>query len=168
MKPALIVLDIQNIWLEQKPALKKSVDERMNVINSAIALFRKTKHPIVVVSHEDREMGVVPGTREFEVYSAVAVDKKDHRITKQYPNSFGKTGLEALLRSLGCDSILLVGLSASECVLGTYFGAWDWNIHPYILKGGVASHNVDHIRAAEDICQTMTLGDLEKALTGKQ
>lgn len=167
MKPALIVLDVQNIWLEQKPALKQSVDERINLINTAIALFRKKRHPIVVICHEDREMGVVPGTREFEVYSAVLVDKKDHMITKQYPNSFGKTGLEALLRSLGCDSVVITGLSASECVLGTYFGAWDWNIHPYLLKGGVASHNVDHIRAAEDICQTITIEALEKTLAGK-
>ncbi len=167
MKPALIVLDIQNIWLEQKPELKRSIDSRMGTINGAIAWFRRAKLPVIVVSHEDREMGVVPGTRDFETYSGVAVEKGDHRITKQYPNSFGKTELEALLRKLGCDTVVITGLSASECVLGTYFGAWDWNIHPYLLKGGVASHNEDHVRAAEDICQTITLEALEKAIAGK-
>ncbi|MCU0859960.1 MAG: cysteine hydrolase [Thermoplasmata archaeon] len=167
MRPALVVLDIQNVWLEQKPELKKSVDRRINVINGAIAWFRRAKLPVIVVCHEDREMGVVPGTRDFEIYSAVAVEKTDPRITKQYPNSFGKTDLEGLLRKLGRDSIVIVGLSASECVLGTYFGAWDWNIHPYILKGGIASHNEDHVRAAEDICQTTSLDALEKEIAGK-
>jgi len=164
MKPALIVLDIQNIWLTQKPELKQSVDVRIDVINGAIAWFRRNKRPIIVVCHEDREMGVVPGTKGFEVYEAVAIDKTDLRITKQYPSGFGKTGLEELVHKLGCDSVVITGLSASQCVLGTYFGAWEGHIHPYLLKGGIASHSEDHVVTAEEICETITLEALNKTV----
>jgi len=165
MKPALIVLDIQNVWLDENKDLKRSVKERLKVINAAIGWFRQNKLPIIVVYHEDKGTGSVPGAKAFEVPGYVSVEKSDLKVVKHYPSAFGKTGLDVLLRKLGCDTVVIVGLSASGCVLGTYFGAMDYDLNPYLVQNGVASHLEDHVRFAEEICSTVTLDSLDTLLS---
>ncbi len=164
MKPALLVVDIQNAWLEDKD-LRKSVEERLDTINAAIGWFRKNGLPMVVISHRDDKTGVVPGTKAFEFLEAVEIRDTDTRVTKHYPNSFAKTGLESLLRKKGCDSVVICGLSANWCVLGTFFGALDCDLIPYLLKVGVASSDEGHIRFAEETCDSIDLPGLRKLLS---
>jgi len=162
VRPALIVLDIQNIWLDDNKDLKASVERRLGVINGAIAWFRRNGRPVIVVNHEDRSKGLLPGTKPFEVAKTIHVKDTDTMVAKRYPSAFGKTELTDILRMEGCDTVVIAGLSASGCVLATYFGAMDHDIHPYLVQGGVASHDEMHVRAAESICETVALHDFDK------
>ncbi len=164
MRPALIVLDIQNIWLDKCPEMKKGIDSRAKDINEAIAWFRKRGLPVIVVYHEDRQAGAVPGTKAFEFYEKINVSKNDTTIVKRHPNAFGETGLEGVLRQLGCDSIVITGVSAVWCAMGTFFGAMDWNIDPYVLKGGVAADKEEYVRFAEEICEAWPLEKIAQKL----
>ena len=164
MKPALLVIDIQNAWLDSNVDLKKSVHKRIDVINGAIGWFRRNRLPIVVIYHEDKERGAVPGTKPFEFPDTVDIDSSDIKITKRYPNAFGKTELEATLRREGCDTVVIVGLSASGCALATFFGALDCDFTPYLVRGGVASHIEEHVRFVEEICETLNIGSFDKTL----
>jgi nicotinamidase-related amidase len=164
MKPALFVQDIQNIWLydpDSNQDLRKSVENRLDVINDAIAWFRRNKLPVIVGYTEDKEQGLLPGTKRFEVPGTVNIKDTDLKATKRHASAFGNPELGAMLRKQGCDTLVIVGLSASGCVLATYFGALDWEIRPYLLKGGVASHNEEHVRFAEEICDTLSLQELD-------
>ncbi len=164
MRPALFVQDIQNVWLydsDSNQDLRRSVEKRLDIINEAIAWFRKKGLPIIVGYTEDAEHGLLPGTRSFEVPATVDVKETDPRVTKRHSNAFGNPELGTMLKKERCDTIVIVGLSASGCVLATYFAAPDWNIRPYLLKGGVASHNEEHIRFAEEICDTLSLRELD-------
>ena len=128
--------------------------------------FRKNRLPIIVIYHESEEDGALPGTKPFEVNDSVRIEETDIKVTKHYPNAFGKTELAAILKREGCDTVAIVGLSASGCILATYFGAMDHDIHPYLVQGGVASHNEGHVRFAEDeICQTLTVQAFEQSIT---
>jgi nicotinamidase-related amidase len=162
MKPVLLVIDIQNVWLDNSVDLKKSVEKRIEVINEAIGWFRRNKLPIVVVYHEDKEMGAIPGTKPFEFSDAVRIEDTDVKITKHYPSAFGKTELEAILRKKGCDTVVIVGLSASGCALATFFGAFDRDFRPYLVQGGVASSSEEHVRFAEDICDTLSIRSFDQ------
>jgi len=164
MKPALLVVDIQNVWLDDNKELRKSVEKRVDVINEAIQSFRRSKRPIIVVYHEDKEVGSLPGTKRFEVHETVRINKADIRVTKRYPSAFSKTELEAILRKEGCDTVAIVGLSASGCALATYFGAMDCGFRPYLVQGGVASHSEAHVRFAEEICDTLNVHALDQLL----
>jgi len=167
MKPVLFVQDIQNVWLydpDSNQELRRSVEKRLDLINEAIDLFRSKKLPIIVGYTVDKELGLRPGTKSFEVPKGVRVRKSDLKVTKLHASAFGNPELGALLRKIGCDTFLIVGLSASGCVLATYFGALDWDVRPYLIKGGVASHNEEHVRFAEEICDTLSLDDLRKTL----
>jgi nicotinamidase-related amidase len=164
MKPALLVVDIQNAWLGNSPELKASIEKRLHTINGAIDWFRKKKHPILVIQHEDRKEGVTSGTEAFETSSSVQIEDGDVRITKQYPNSFNKTGLESILTMRGCDTVLIVGLSASGCALATCLGAEDHDLKSFLVKDGVASHDENHVRFAEEICETIGLDEFDSRL----
>lgn len=165
MKPALLVQDIQNIWLydpDSNQDLRKSVEKRLSVINAAIAWFRKNELPIIVGYTEDEEQGLVPGSKSYEVPESVHVRPTDLRATKRHASAFGNPEFGALLKREGCDALAIVGLSASGCVLATYWSAFDWDVHPFLVEGGVASHKEEHVRFAEDICETVKLEDLDK------
>lgn len=167
MKPALFVQDIQNVWLydpDSNQDLRRSVEKRLDVINGAIAWFRRNKLPIIVGYTLDEEQGLRSGTRSYEVPETVDVRETDLRVTKRYASAFGNPELGAILKREGCDTLVIVGLSASGCVLATFFSAYDWGIRPYVLEGGIASHNEEHVRFAEEICDVLTLRKLEEML----
>lgn len=167
MRPALFIEDIQNIWLydpDSNQALRRSVEKRFKAINQAIDWFRERGLPIIVGYTEDKGIGLLPGTRSFEVPSSVRVERTDYRVTKTHASAFGNPKLGKYLKRKRCDTVVITGLSASGCVLATYFGALDWEIHPYLLKGCVASHKEEHVRFAEEICETITLSKLGAAI----
>ena len=167
MKPALFVQDIQNVWLyepDSNRGLRRSVEKRLDLINEAIAWFRRRKLPIIVGYTIDKELGALPGKWSFEVPDTLDVRETDPKVTKLHANAFANPDLGNLLRKKRCDTLVIVGLSASGCVLATYFGALDWDIQPYVLKGGIASAYERHVRFAEEICDTVTLKDLADKL----
>ncbi len=167
MKPALFVEDIQNAWLydpDSNEDLRRSLERRLDLINETIEWFRGKGLPIIVGYTEDPEIGLLPGTRSFEVSDRLRVAKTDPTVTKRHANAFANPRLGALFHEKGCDTVAIVGLSASGCVLATYFGALDWEVRPYLIKGGVASNKEEHVRFAEDICDTLTLAELERAI----
>jgi nicotinamidase-related amidase len=164
MKPALLVIDIQNVWLDENKDLRMSVEKRIEVINEAIAWFRRNKRPIVAIYHEDKDVASLPGTKPFEFPKTIRINETDIKITKRYPSAFGKTELEAVLRKKGCDTLVIAWLSASGCVLATYFGAMDCDFRPYLVQGGVASHSEEHVRFAEEICETLNVHAIDQLL----
>lgn len=167
MRPALFVQDIQNAWLydpDSNQDLKRSLEERLDLINEAIDWFRARRLPIIVGFTQDPEEGLVPGKHSFDVPRTLRVRETDYKVTKLHASAFANPDLGAILKKERCDTFVIVGLSASGCVLATYFSAPDWNVRPFLLKGGVASANKEHVRFAEEICDTTTLEDLESDL----
>jgi len=164
MKPALLVIDIQNEFFNLNQAASDSLKAAIECVNVAIDLFRKKNLPIVVIQHKSEEEGLVPGKAGFEVPATVKLEPQDMRIVKTYGNSFTKTGLVEKLRNLGVDTVIVTGFCAEYCVLSTYRGAQDFDFTPIILKGSLASDNAEHIRFVEEITETISCGALKTLL----
>lgn len=156
MKPALLVIDVQNEFFDINQACSDSLKSAIEYINEAIDLFRKKNFPIVVIQHKSEEQDLVPGKSGFDVPKSVKLEPQDIRIVKTYGNSFTKTGLAEKLRKLQVDTVIVTGFSAEYCVLSTYRGAQDFDFTPIILKGSLASENAEHIRFVEEITETIT------------
>ncbi|WXG44062.1 MAG: isochorismatase family protein [Promethearchaeati archaeon SRVP18_Atabeyarchaeia-1] len=163
MKPALLVIDIQNEFFKSR-ASSDSLNSAIEYINAAIDLFRKKNLPIFVIQHKSEEEGLVPGKPGFDVPDSVKLDPQDTRIAKTYGNAFTKTGLAEKLRKLGVDTLILTGYCAEYCVLSTYRGAEDLDFKPIILKGSLASGDAERIRFVEEINETMSYGALKSFL----
>ena len=164
MKPALLVIDVQNKFFNENQACSDSLKAAIQYINAAIALFRKKNLPIVVIQHKSEEEGLIPGKLGFDVPQSVKLEPQDLRLVKTYGNSFTKTGLAEKLRELGVDTVIVTGFCAEYCVLSTYRGAQDCDFTPIILRGSLASDNEEHIRFVEDINETISFGALKTLL----
>jgi nicotinamidase-related amidase len=164
LKPALLVIDVQNEWLNSSSGLKASLEQRVEAINSAIALFRKKGLPIIRVYHVDKGVGPMPGTEGFEFLPSIGIAESDAQVIKNYPNAFNKTKLASILAKKSVDVVILCGLSATCCVMATYFGAEDHDLHPFLLRDGVAANSEQHVKFAEEIFETMSVGALTQVL----
>jgi nicotinamidase-related amidase len=166
MKPALLVIDVQKQFFKEDPETEKSLTRAMDYILGAIELFRKHNLPIVFIQHKEEEYDLVPGKEGFDLPDAFKVLPTDIRITKIYGNSFNQTGLGEQLKALGVDTLVLTGYCAEHCVLSTYRGAQDIDLHPILLRDSLASGSTENIRFVQNISQLISIGALDLFLQG--
>lgn len=154
VKPALLVIDIQNEYLKYM-----SEDDKkwgMEIINGAIYMFRQHNLPIIRVYHTNPNWGPKPGTEPFEFPKSVIIKDDDPQVIKNFPSAFQKTDLDKILKEEDCNTLFLCGLSSVGCVLATYFGGMEREYKVFMLKEGIMSHNSDYTRIIKDICETVS------------
>lgn len=162
MKPALVVMDIQNAFLPYMDEQDTKVG--LETINYVMALFRDNGFPVIRVYHTDPGEGPKPGTDAFEFPKSVAVKDDDPKIVKNYPNAFKKTDLDKLLHEKGVNTVFLAGLSGVGCVLATYHGAEDLDYKVFMVKHALISHDRTLTKAVYEICSNISYGPLELLL----
>ena len=155
VKPALLVIDIQNEYLQYMSEDDKKFG--MEVINGAIRTFHQMKLPVIRVYHTDLNWGPKPGTEPFEYPKSVIINEDDPRMIKNYPSAFTKTDLDKILKEKGCNTLFLCGLSAVACVLATYYGAIDKEYKVFMIKNGIISHNSSYTNVIRDITESINL-----------
>jgi nicotinamidase-related amidase len=164
MKPVLLVVDVQKAFFELDPATARSLDGAIEYINAAIKLFRERGLPVACVQHEDKEESLVPGEDGFDLPAKLKILPSDLHIRKTHGNSFDRTPLEAELRKLGVDTVIVTGFCAEYCVLSTCRGAEDLDLTPIILRGSLASSIPENVRFVESISDVISYGALKKVL----
>lgn len=164
MKPALLVIDVQKEFFGFSPATAQSLHDAIEYINAAIALFREKRLPVISIQHVEEEENLVPGEEGFELPDELKILPSDLHIHKTYGNSFNKTPLEAELRKLGADTVIITGFCAEYCVLSTYRGAQDVDLTPILLRGALASGIGENVKFVESISDVISYGALKKIL----
>ncbi|MBN2175647.1 MAG: cysteine hydrolase [Bacteroidales bacterium] len=149
VKPALLVIDIQNAYLDMIPAQDKEIG--LYLINALIEVFRSNGFPIIRVYHYSEEYGPKQDTEEFEFPSSVKIEPGDPKIVKTYPDGFNKTELDRILRETGSNTVFLTGLSAVGCVLATWIGAHNHDYTAFMVKDAIMSHNSGFTDQAENM-----------------
>jgi nicotinamidase-related amidase len=147
IKPALLVIDIQNAFLSNIPERDKEV--AMANINSYIELFRRHGCPIIRIYHQSKEYNVEPGTEQYEFPASVLTKPDDPRVIKTYPDGFNKTDLDKVIREKGSNTLFLCGLSAVGCVLATWIGAFNHDYQAFLIKDAIMSHNSEYTNNIE-------------------
>jgi len=139
IKPALLVIDIQNAYLATIPERDKEVG--LYYINEYIKLFRSYGYPVIRVYHYSKDYGPAQGTEQFEFPASVLVKPEDPKVIKTYGDGFNKTDLDKVLKEEGANTVFLCGLSAVGCVLATWIGAQDNDYKAFLMKDAIMSHN---------------------------
>ncbi len=62
-------------------------------------------------------------------------------VTKQYPSAFFATGLAAMLRGMGVDTLVIAGLSTSGCVRATAVDALCHGLVPLVVREAVGDRD---------------------------
>jgi nicotinamidase-related amidase len=149
VKPALLVIDIQNVYLKMVPEREKEI--AMYYINALIELFRSNGYPIIRIYHYDKENGPDQEAKEFQFPESVLVKPDDAKIIKTYGDGFNKTDLDKVLKEKGVNTLFLCGLSAVGCVLSTWIGAQNHDYKAFLIKNAIMSHNSDYTQQIEKI-----------------
>jgi len=149
IKPALLVIDIQNAFLNIIPEREREV--AMSNINSYIELFRSYGFPIIRVYHLSKEYGVQPGTDQFEFPTSVLIKPDDSKVIKTYPDGFNKTDLNKVIKEKGSNTLFLCGLSAVGCVLATWIGAQNYDYKAFLIKDAIMSHDSEYTNNIEEM-----------------
>ncbi len=147
IKPALLVIDVQNKYMATVPPRDKEI--AIFFINLLIKLFRKHDFPLIRIYHHDKENGPRPNTEEFEYPASILIKPEDFQIIKTYSDGFNKTNLNKVLTENGINTVFLCGLSAVGCVLATRTGAQNNDYKAFIVKDAIMSHSSEYTRNVE-------------------
>lgn len=161
---ALILVDIQRKFSESTGGMKASSSQRMDTINRAILRFRQTGNPVIYVRYTGEMYDgepVADGMDDFDP-ALLPPEEGDPVVNKTRMNAFNGSDLESVLRSKGCDSVLIAGMVAHCCVAATYFGAFDLGFSAYLLRNGTSATDPENIDAVERICRTIDVEDLDR------
>ena len=164
MKPALLVIDVQKAFFDISPQTAQSLNEAIEYINAAIALFRKKGLPVVSIQQVEESEKLLPGEPGFDLPESLNILPSDLHIHKTYGNSFNKTALAQALHEWDVDAVLLTGFCAEYCVLATYRGARDLDLTAIVLRGSLASSVPENIRFVESISEIISYCALEAML----
>ena len=164
MKPALLIIDVQKEFYKSSPQTAQSLQEAVEYINAAIALFRAKELPIICVQHRNEDDKLIPGEDGFELPEELRVLASDIHIHKTYGNAFNKTDLQGKLHDLGVDTVIVTGYCAEYCVLSTVRGAQDLDLSPILLRRSLASDTPENIKFVESVSDLISYGALKKVL----
>lgn len=149
IKPALLVIDIQNVYLPMVPERDKEV--AMYYINGLIELFRSNGYPVIRIYNLEEGAGPKPGSEQFEFPTSVLIKDEDPKIIKTYGDGFNKTDLDKIIKEKGSNTLFLCGLSAVGCVMATWIGAQDHDYRAFMVKDAIMSHNSDYTNNIEEM-----------------
>ena len=144
MKEALLIIDVQNDYFPGGANELVHPYEAEQKIQALIADSRRSGRPIIYIQHFNApdESFFLEGTKGAEISERIRPEKGDKVIVKRYPNSFLETELDAYLKSLQTDTLIVCGMMTHMCVDTTVRAAMDYGYR---------------VKLAADACATMDL-----------
>ncbi len=129
--PALLVIDMCMAYLDPAAPLYAGIEAEAKQIESLLAAFRQADRPIIHTRVEYVPGGADGGLFYKKVSALQCFDKGNPFaeppaelcplegevvVTKQYASAYFGTSLASTLSALGCDSVVITGVSTSGCV----------------------------------------------------
>lgn len=165
---ALVVVDPQRKFALKDPEWSEIRDRAVEGMNRYIRIFREHSAPTIFIHFDGQPHVPYEGADGDDWLQGIDFRDSDIVVHKGCMSCFKQTDLEEVLRGLGIDSILLIGMLTEYCVTSTYFSASERGISACLGKGALIEYNHDGNHAAEIICSTVTEDVVETFLDGKQ
>lgn len=128
MRPAVIVIDMINDFVSGVLGSDRAASIIPN-IRRTINYARDAGVPVIYVTDAhlprvDREFDIWPrhaeeGSEGAQIVEEIKPEEGDFRLLKRRYSCFYATGLDALLRELGVDTLVLTGLVTNICIQHT-------------------------------------------------
>ncbi len=141
-KSILILIDCQNTYREGVMQLE-GVEPALKECARLLKRARDTGAPIIHVQHD-----AVAGTpydvkaRIGQISEEVAPQVGEIVITKTYPSSFEKTGLNAELIKFGRSNLVIAGFMTHVCVNSTARAAFNHGYKPTVVASATATRSL--------------------------
>lgn len=144
MKAALLVIDMQNIFLQENME-RFNVGAACEYINHVAGLMRENGQVVIHVQDVE-DAGAVTG-EQLDFIPEIHLDHRDIRLTKEKSNAFWGTKLEQILVEQEVGLVVISGFAVEHCVLFTYNGALERGFKAAMLQKGIISSHPEAITA---------------------
>ena len=134
MKSALLVIDIQNLLVVEKPY---AIEERLALWQDSITKARQAGLEIIHVRHHDQEL--VKGTVDWEIHSIVAPLASEKIFDKTFNSAFKETGLHAYLQEMGIEQLIIMGMATNFCIDTTIKVAFELGYKVAVIQDGTTT-----------------------------
>ncbi|HEL9645193.1 TPA: cysteine hydrolase [Streptococcus suis] len=154
MKSALLVIDIQNLLVKEKPY---AIEERLALWQDSLAQARQAGLEVIHVRHHDQEL--VKGTADWEIHSIVAPLASEKIFDKTFNSAFKETGLHAYLQEKGIEQLIIMGMATNFCVDTTVKVAFEYGYQLAIIKDGTTTGFTGNLSPKDLIDQYQMIWD---------
>ena len=152
---ALIMVDCQDTYrhgIMQLTNVEAAILEAQKLLQMA----RDLKVPIIHIQHDAGVGSPYDVTAEIGQISAEVAPKNGEAvITKNYPNAFISTPLEAQLKALGIENLVLAGFMTHMCINSTARGAFNLGFKPTVVASACATRSLVGANGKTVDAQTM-------------
>jgi nicotinamidase-related amidase len=146
MARALLIIDVQRDYFPGGAFPLVGPAEAAANAARVLASFRTAGEPVVHLQHvwdaEDATF-MRPGTAGVEIHPAVEPLEDERVLTKAQPNGFLGTELEAQLRALEVEAIVVAGMMSSMCVDATVRAAADLGFSVTVVHDACAAPDLE-------------------------
>lgn len=162
MTPALLLIDLQNDFLE-RPGLYPESGRLLSSISALLTGFRQRKSPVIHIHTAVRSDGenrmphwkesgrwaCIEGTPGALAPHALAPAENETVITKRFFSGFESGSLHEHLRANGIDTLVVAGLYTHGCVRATVLDAYAKGYTVWVAADGVASAEHEHAQLSQ-------------------
>lgn len=161
-RPVLNIVDLTMAYLNPNSPLYAGVEAELAVTERLLESARKHNIP-VVFSRVEYEPGGADGGHFYKKVASLKVFDRgsplgnfpetlqpapdDLIITKQYASNFFGTGLAERLREMGCDTLVITGVTTSGCVRATALDALQNGFVPIVVADACGDRD-ERVQAA--------------------
>ena len=128
-RTVVLIMDFQNGIVNTAAQDPQGVVDRASLVLRAA---RQASIPVIYIVHRGGRFE--EASPDAEIHSGVAPAPGERVISKTKAGSFSTTGLDILLREMGRDTLVLMGVATSGCVLSTSRWATDINYRVIVIK----------------------------------
>ena len=152
---ALIMVDCQNTYRRGVMQLT-NVEPAILEAQKLLQMARDLKVPIIHIQHDAGVGTPYDITADIGAISAEVAPKNGEAvIVKNYPNSFWQTNLEAQLKALGIENVVLAGFMTHVCIDSTARGAFNLGFKPTVIASACATRSLVGANGKTVDAQTM-------------
>ena len=157
-KPCLSLIDFAQAYFDRACPLYAQVESALASALRIRAAANKADIPIVLTQVAYDAAGItggrffekatpltafLPGRTTGHFATGLVPTDKDIIVTKQYPSAFFGTSLASTLTALGCDSVLLTGLTTSGCVRASCVDAMSYGFRTLVVGDACGDRHPD-------------------------
>lgn len=168
MFQALLVIDMLNDFLTISPERVSKIIPR---IKELLDFTRRQGLPIIYVNDAhlpfDKELRVrgshaIKGKPGSQIIEDLKPQSTEYVIEKRTYSGFFATDLDALLRDIGVDTLILVGVSSDGCILCTALDAFYRGYSIIVVEDCVESFTEEGLKIALHLMKTLCGCRIEK------
>ena len=151
IKKALLIIDMQKgSFTPETPRFDvEGVVQRINRLSSQ---FREKGQPVIFIQHDGSKHNCfVPNTTEWEILSELNIENTDLIIPKTANDSFYRTNLEAKLKELDVNELVITGCATDFCVEAAIQSALAKDFDITVVKDAHTTADRPHLPAEKVI-----------------